>query len=228
MGEMNIWTGPAAGLAVEELETELLLEVLFQRFGHDFRAYDRPQLRRKLAEVARLRGAHTLSGLQEQVLHTLDAGSSVLRARAVPPCGLYDDPAHAARLRAQLAPALRGWPLPRVWLAECAGLGEAWTLAILLAEEGVPERLEIHATLANEELVAEMRAGWLPEAELEQAARRHALADFGPVLRQRTLRLFHDSLARFGLLCLDRPFGLADAHAEDYQAVGDGWYKRVG
>ena len=49
----HAWTGLAAGLAVEELETELLLEALFQRFGHDFRAWDRAALRERLARALR-------------------------------------------------------------------------------------------------------------------------------------------------------------------------------
>jgi chemotaxis protein methyltransferase CheR len=280
---MNAWTGLAAGLAVEDLETELLLEALFQRFGYDFRAYDRPALRRRFAQVMRAREAATLSGLQEKVLHDADAASSVLRALSVTPASLFDNVEFAARMRGVLAPALRGWPVPRVWIAECAGVGEAWTLAIVLAEEGVLGRLDIHATLANEELVAEMQDARIPLAELEAAEARyrasggagsllsyfdvrdgmaqlqaqlrrritwsqyslvtdasfnefqailccHALSDFGPVLRQRVLRLFHDSLARFGVLCLDGPLSVSDTHAGSYQAIeGDRpWYKRVG
>jgi chemotaxis protein methyltransferase CheR len=279
---MAAWTGLAAGLAVEELETELLLEALFQRFGHDFRAYDRPALRHRLLEAMRARGAATLSGLQEQVLHDPAAASALLRMLAPQPVGLFDNPGYAQRLRAVLAPSLRAWPVPRVWVAECAGVGEAWTLAIVLAEEGVLGKLDIHATLANEELVAEMQDAWLPIAELDAARTRHAasggsgplaayfevrdgharllpelrrritwsqyslvtdasfnefqailccgtLSDFGPVLRQRVLRLFHDSLARFGVLCLDRPMAVSDAYASTYQAIeGDrSWYKRV-
>jgi chemotaxis protein methyltransferase CheR len=277
------WTGLAAGLAVEELETELLLEALFQRFGHDFRAYDRAAVRRRLNGALRPCGAATLSGLQERVLHNPASASAVLRALSVAPSGLFDNPGHARRLRTVLAAALRGWPVPKVWLAECAGVGEAWTLAVVLAEEGLLGRLDIHATLANEELVAEMQDAWLPVAEIESAEARHAgsggqaalasyfevrdgrarlqpqlrrhitwsqyslvtdasfnefqailccgvLGDFGPVLRQRVLRLFHDSLARFGVLCLDRPLAVSDAHAGTYQAIeGERpWYKRVG
>jgi chemotaxis protein methyltransferase CheR len=283
MATTQAWTGLAAGLAVEELETELLLEALFRRFGHDFRAWDRTALRARLAQALRAQDVRTLSGLQERVLHDGTAASSLLRALAPVPAALFDDVAHAARLRSVLAPSLRGWPLPRVWIAECAGVGEAWTLAAVLAEEGVMHRLDIHATLANEDLVAEMHDAWLPLAELEAAQVRYAqsggsgalaahfdvkdgvarlrpqlreritwsqyslvtdasfnefqgivcsqaLADFGPVLRQRVLRLFHDSLARFGVLCIDRPLGVADAHAGTYQAIeGDRpWYKRVG
>jgi len=280
---LNAWTGLAAGLAIEELETELLLEALFQRFGYDFRAYDRPALRQKFAQSMRALGVATLSGLQEKVLHEPEAASSVLRTLSVPPAALFDNCSHAGRLRGVLAPALRGWPVPRVWIAEAAGVGEAWTLAIVLAEEGVMGKLDIHATLANEDMVAEIQDAWLPLAEIEAAQQRYqesggagalaswfeikdgmarlqpqlrrritwsqyslvtdasfnefqailccgALSDVGPVLRQRVLRLFHDSLARFGVLCLDRPLSVSDAQAGAYQAIeGDRpWYKRVG
>ena len=279
----NAWTGLAAGLAIEELETELLLEALFQRFGYDFRAYDRPALREKLNQALRDGGAATISGLQEQVLHGAEAASRLLRTLSVAPAPLFGDAGHTARLRGVLAPAMRGWPVPRAWLAECAGVGEAWTLAIVLAEEGVMGKLDIHATVANEELVAQNQDARLPLAELEAARQRHAesggrgdllsffeihegqarlradlrrritwsqyslvtdasfnefqailcrhaLADFGPVLRQRVLRLFHDSLARFGVLCLDGQMSVADAYAGTYQGIQGEWpwYKRVG
>jgi chemotaxis protein methyltransferase CheR len=231
----------------------------------------------------RKQDAATLSGLQEKVLHDPAAASALLRMLSPAPAALFDNPGHTQRLRTVLAPSLRAWPLPRVWIAECAGVGEAWTLAIVLAEEGVLDKLDIHATLANEELLGQEQDAWLPMADLEAAQARHAssggkaalatyfevrdgharlqpqlrrhitwsqyslvtdasfnefqaivcgsaLSDFGPVLRQRVLRLFHDSLARFGVLCLDRPLAVSDAYAGTYQAIeGDRpWYKRVG
>jgi chemotaxis protein methyltransferase CheR len=59
---------------------------------------------------------------------------------------------------------------------------------------------------------------------------RHALADFGPVLRRRVLRLFHDSLARCGVLRLDGQMSVADAYTGTYQAIQceSPWHKRVG
>jgi chemotaxis protein methyltransferase CheR len=283
---MNAWTGLAAGLAIEELETELLLEAIFQRFGYDFRAFDRVAVRTKLSDAMRTLGATTLSGLQEKALHDAGAASSVLRALSVAPGPLFDCVGHATRLRGVLAPSLRGWPIPRVWLAECAGVGEAWTLAIVLAEEGVLGKLDIHATLANEEMVAAMQDAWLPLAELDAARERHqqsggrgdllaffevedrhegqavrlradlrrritwsqyslvtdasfnefqailcchALSDFGPVLRQRVLRLFHDSLAVLGVLGIDRELDDEERQAGHYCRLVDGqsWYKRI-
>jgi chemotaxis protein methyltransferase CheR len=268
--------------ATADLEIELLLEALFQRFGVDLRGYARPVVRRKLFDLMRELKLATVSGLQERVLHQHGAAAVVMRALAVTPAAPFDAPEYTRQLRTVLVPALRASALPRVWLAECAGIGEAWALAILLAETQQDARTEIYATLSNEELLAEMRDATLPADELpgyqadyersggagqltdylEVADGRasllphlrnritwaqyslvtdasfnefeaivccRALPDFGPVLRQRVLRLFHDSLAHFGVLGLDREFTHSDTLAGSYQQLvpGEPWYKRV-
>jgi chemotaxis protein methyltransferase CheR len=272
----------AASLAVEELEIELLLEALTQRHGYDFRDYDRQLVRRKLLGVMDARELKTVSALQERVLHEPGAASAVLRALALAPAALFDNPACARQARELLAANLRSAALPKVWLAECAGVGEAWTLAILLHEEGLLNRTEIFATMANDELLAEVREAGIDAASLAALQEHYlqaggtgelagyfevkdgralllarlrsritwaghnlvtdasfnefqaiiccrALADFGPMLRQRVLRLFHESLARFGVLGIDRELAPGDAHAGAYrQAVPElPWYRRV-
>lgn len=268
--------------AVEELEIALLLDALFQRHGHDFRGYDRALVRRRLCAVVAERGLKALSGLQERVLHESGAVTGVLRALALPPSDMFDDPPRAREAREVLGKSLRSAAVPKVWLAECGGAVQAWTLAILLHEEGVLARTEIFATVASEELVAEMRSASLDAATLPNLQRQYEegggggrladyfevrdgravllpqlrsritwagynlvtdasfnefqaivccrdLADFGPMLRQRALRLFHDSLARFGVLGIDCALGHGDAIAPAYQAIAGqaGWYKRV-
>lgn len=275
-------TGFATLQATEDLEIELLLEALFQRFGFDFRGYDRNLLRRKLLALLRQRGLSTVSALQEKLLHESGAALSVVRALAVPSAPLFDRPDWVRRQRIALGDSLRPTALPRVWLAEPAGVGEAWTLAILLAEEKLYARTQVFATLASDELLAELRDATLPASQLAQwqpqyvesggTARladyfevtngearllprlreritwaqyslvtdasfnefhaivcRQALADFGPLLRQRVLRLFHDSLALFGVMGIDKELGTSDAFAEDYQRLFEdaAWYKRV-
>ncbi|GAB3454882.1 chemotaxis protein CheR [Massilia terrae] len=280
---MTAWASFAAGVAPDELEIELLLEAMYQRFGVDFRGYARPALKRRLTELIRAQGLATISALQERMLHQPGALAVLLRALAVPPAALFDPPQHALLLREVLVPALGVCALPRVWLAECAGIGEAWALAILLAETQLHGRTEIFATVSNEELLAESSEGTLPAQNLAALQQRYecsggrgkladylevsngrasllpqlagritwahyspvtdasfnefqaivcwrALPDFGPVLRQRVLRLFHDSLARFGVLGIDKPLSPSDGMADRYQQLvpGQGWYKRVG
>ena len=268
--------------ALDRLEVDLLLEALYQRFGQDYRAYDRPTVDRKVRVLMQARGLATISALQEQLLHHDGVAQALLRALAVEPVGLFDDPAFVRELRSVLAASLHASPRPKIWLAECAAATEAWALAIVLAEHQLDARAEIYATVANDEMMLEMRDATVPEhaivqwhhlyrngggtgnlatffefadgrARLRAQLRERitwaqyslvtdasfnefqaivcsrALPDFGPALRQRALRLFHDSLARFGVLAIDRQLAPDDAHAACYQAIGAQrhWYKRV-
>ncbi|WP_137174351.1 chemotaxis protein [Massilia sp. HP4] len=279
---MNALTGLPVDTGLAELEIELLLEALYQRFGFDYRSHERAILRRRLQGLARRRALPNLSRLQEQVLHAPGAALEVVRALAVPPAALFDRPDWVRRQRRALADSLRPTALPKVWLPEAAGVGEAWTLAVLLAEEKLYGRTEVFATLASDELLFEAREATLPAAHLLDAQCGYeasggtgrladyfevsdgrarllprlleritwlqyclvtdgsfnefhaivccrALPDFGPVLRQRVLRLFRDSLALFGVLGIDRELVVGDAAAGDYQPLfEDGaWYKRV-
>ena len=267
---------------VEELELELLLEGLYQLHGFDFRGYERPVLRRKCRGVMAQLGLPTLSRLQEQVLHAPAAASMLLRALSVRPATLFDDPQEVALLRTALGLCLHGAALPRIWLADCAGAQQAWTLAILLEQEQLGARTEIYATVGNDELLREAQEAALTLDQLDQlqanylqcggagalhdyfvrdgdhavlapALRRRitwaqyslvtdasfnefqliscrrALPDFAPVLRSRVLRLFHDSLAPFGVLALDRPLPPDDALTRHYQALlpPAPWYRRI-
>ena len=279
---LNAPTDVAADPALEELEIWLLLEALYGRFGLDYRSHDRTLLRRRLQGVVRERALPSLSRLQEDVLHIPGVAAGVVRALAVPPAALFDRPDWARRQRTALGDSLRPTALPKVWLPDVAGVGEAWTLAILLAEEKLYGRTEVFATLASDEQLHAVQDATLPVEQIALAQRGYedsggagrlqeyfevsdgqarllprlreritwaqynlvtdasfnefhaivccrALPDFGPVLRQRVLRLFRDSLALFGVLGIDRELAATDAAVGDYQRLpGDGaWYKRV-
>ncbi|NHZ90467.1 chemotaxis protein [Massilia sp. CCM 8733] len=272
----------AGAPAIEELEIDLLLEGVFQRYGFDFRAYDRPGLKRRVLGLMAERALATVSLLQDRVLHDPAAASTLLRALSVRPALLFDDPEQVRQTREVLAGCLRASALPKVWLAECAHAEEAWSLAILLAEQQMHHRTEIFATVANEELLAEALEASIPMERMAQYQENYlksggtahladffevrgkravllpalrsritwaqynlvtdasfnefqlilcprALADFGPLLRQRALRLFHDSLALFGVLGIDRELAPGDTLATSYQPVfaHQAWYKRV-
>jgi chemotaxis protein methyltransferase CheR len=273
---------PAKQANLAAVETALLLEAVFQRFGHDYRAHDHATIARKLRVLMAARALSTVSALQEQVLHVDGVAQLLLRALAVEPVGLFDDPAFVRELRSVLAASLHTSPRPKIWLAECGAATEAWALAIVLAEQQLDARAEIYATVADEALLIEMREATVPEHAVVQwhhlyrqgggcgnlaeffefadgRARLRAqlraritwfhyslatdasfnefqaivcsitLPDLGPALRQRALGLFHDSLARFGVLAIDRQLLPGDAYAHCYQPIGAQrhWYKRV-
>ena len=160
--------------SVEELELELLLEAVFQCHGYDYRGYQRDIVRGQVQAVMKQLGTPTISALQSRVLHEPDACGALLRQLYVRPALMFDDAAEVALLRMSLGVSLHGAPLPRVWLADCAGAQQAWTLAILLEQEQLGERTEIHATVSSDVLLADVRDASLPMSRLGELQENYA------------------------------------------------------
>jgi len=152
--------------SVEQLELELLLEALFQCYGFDFRGYDRDVVARKALALQAELGLTTLSALQSRILHDYEAYSAMLRALYVAPALMFDNALEVSMLRLSLGACLYGAALPRIWLADCAGAQQAWTLAILLEQEQLAPRTEIYATVASDTMLAEVQQASLPMARL--------------------------------------------------------------
>ena len=64
---------------------------------------------------------------------------------------MFRDPSYFKALREQVVPYLRTYPSIKLWVAGCATGEEAYSLAILLDEEGLLERTLIYATDINPE-----------------------------------------------------------------------------
>jgi chemotaxis protein methyltransferase CheR len=149
----------ADGRSVEDLEIDLLLEGVFQRFGHDFRGYRRGPLAQKLRQLMHGLGLRTILSLLDRVVHDEAVAEALLHTLCTPPAGLFDDPERYLALREAVGPWLRSSPSPKVWIAECASVEEAGSLAILLAEEQLYSKTRIFATVANEAVLHEARKG---------------------------------------------------------------------
>lgn len=160
--------------SVEELELELLLEAMFQCHGYDYRGYQRDVVRRQVQATMKQLETPTISALQDRVLHDPQACGALLRQLYVEPALMFDDAAEVALLRMSLGASLHGTPLPRVWLADCAGAQQAWTLAILLEQEQLGERTEIYATVSSDVLLAEALDASLPMNRLGELQENYA------------------------------------------------------
>jgi chemotaxis protein methyltransferase CheR len=245
-----------SGPALEELEIDLLLEGIFQLFGHDFRGYQRAPLKRKLHDLMQCGGLNTISALQDKVLHDPSASEALLCALSARPAGLFDDPEHFRALRETMGPWLRSSPSPKVWIAECASnetvLLEAGSGSFPLDRIGEYEenyrRSGGKRALADYCVESEGRMRFSPDLmthitwaqynlatdasfnEFDLIVCRNVLADFGTALRRRTMQLFHESLSLFGLLSVDERSALAiEPFVSYFQSIctENGVYRRV-
>jgi chemotaxis protein methyltransferase CheR len=153
--------------SVEALELDLLLEGVFRRYGYDFRDYARTSMRRRVAGIVKAEGVPTLSALQDRVLHDPAAWERFLKGISVNVSAMFRDPRFFLAFRQHAVPLLRTYPFIRIWQAGCSLGEEAYSLAIVLQEEGLYERSLIYATDINDAMLRQAREGIYP-AELMQ------------------------------------------------------------
>jgi chemotaxis protein methyltransferase CheR len=240
---------------LEEIELGLLLEGIYRRYGFDFREYAPASLRRRVRR--RMHGEHveSLSALQELVLHDPAVMERLLLDLSINVTAMFRDPGFFLSFRENVVPLLRTYPFARIWVAGCSTGEEVYSVAIVLHEEGLAERVRIYATDINEAVLERARLGVFPLDKMReytqnyiraggttsfseyyvarydgaQFARslvenvvfaQHNLASdaafnefhviicrnvmiyFDKPLQEHVHRLFHDSLATFGVLAL--------------------------
>ena len=142
-----------------EIELGLLLDAIFQTYHYDFRGYAQASLQRRIRSALSHFGCDTISRLQERVLREPKLFSDLLRFLTVQVSDLFRDPSYYRSLREKVVPYLRTYPSLKVWVAGCATGEEAYSLAILLSEEGLLERTLIYATDINPESLRAAEAG---------------------------------------------------------------------
>ena len=154
--------------SLEDLEITLLLEAIYQRFGDDFRGYQKEAVRRKLHGFMLAHNLATISCVQDAVLHDPSYIDALLCTLDSHPAGLFDHPKHMKELRTVLIPWLRSCPAPKIWIAECSSAEDVFATAIILMEEGVYHKTRIFATGANATLLSDAREAKFPLEKIAQ------------------------------------------------------------
>jgi chemotaxis protein methyltransferase CheR len=142
-----------------EIELRLLLEAIYLRYHYDFRHYAAASLKRRLAQAMSRLGCRSLSELQERILHENGAFGELLPFLTVTVSEMFRDPSFFGALREKVVPFLGTYPSFKVWIAGCGTGEEAYSLAILLREEGLLERTLIYATDISGEALRQAEAG---------------------------------------------------------------------
>ncbi|WP_296600047.1 CheR family methyltransferase [Phenylobacterium sp.] len=185
---------------LEDIEIQLLLEALYQRFHYDFRNYARASIKRRLTQARLQMGFPSISALQDGLLHQPEMLSRLLGYLTVQVSEMFRDPAYFRALREKVAPHLRTYPSLKVWVAGCSHGEELYSLAILFREEGLEERTIFYATDINPVALQAAEAGVYPLDRLRKFTENHQksggksslsdyyTADYGRAMFDKTLR----------------------------------------
>jgi chemotaxis protein methyltransferase CheR len=142
-----------------EIELQLLLDAIYLKYHYDFRGYAQASLKRRLRTALERFSCSTLSQLQERMLRDATVFQALLDLLTVPVSEMFRDPRYFLTIRQMVVPVLKTYPSLKIWVAGCSTGEEAYSLAILLREEGLLERTLIYATDINAQTLAKAEAG---------------------------------------------------------------------
>jgi chemotaxis protein methyltransferase CheR len=142
-----------------DIEFKLLIDAIYHMYHYDFRNYSTASLRRRLRAAMTRFGCNTLSQLQDKVVHDAAVFPALLDFLTVQVSEMFRDPGYFLALREQVVPLLRTYPSLKVWVAGCSAGEEAYSLAILLQEEGLLSKTLIYATDINSGMLQKAAAG---------------------------------------------------------------------
>jgi chemotaxis protein methyltransferase CheR len=146
-------------LSTRDVELGLLLDAIYLTYHYDFRSYSEASVKRRVRAALVHFRCETISRLQERVLREPQLFAELLRFLTVQVSDMFRDPTYYLALREKVVPYLKTYASLKIWVAGCSLGEEAYSLAIVLHEEGLLERTLIYATDINPESLRTAEAG---------------------------------------------------------------------
>lgn len=104
-------------------------------------------------------GINSVSQLQHKVLNDKAFAARFLQDLSITVTEMFRDPAFYRSLRENVIPVLKTYPFIKIWHAGCATGEEAYSMAIILKEEGLYDRTTIYATDFNQQALNQAKLG---------------------------------------------------------------------
>jgi len=163
-------------LDTETIELNLLLEGIWLKYGYDLRSYSRASVKRRLQQCLCAAGMDRFSELLPRVLHDEAFFDSMLKNLSVTVTEMFRDPSFFRDIREHVVKALRTYPSLKIWHAGCATGEEAYSMAILLKEEGLLNRTRLYATDFNKQSLDVAKSGIYSLEHLQQYTSNYVAA----------------------------------------------------
>ena len=167
LGEHIIATPPDTTQSAERAVREVL-DILLVRTGHDFRHYKRATVLRRIERRMQVNLLQDLQGYRDYLRQEPGEAAALLDDMLIGVTNFFRDREAFEALEREVVPRLfEGTESsPRVWVPGCSSGEEAYSLAILLADQAEAQPFQIFASDIDETSIARGRAGVYPEAIL--------------------------------------------------------------
>ena len=144
---------------LEKIEIELVLRAVSDSSGYDLSNYAKASLRRRLHDFRIEEGLDNLSEIIPLIIHDEKALKKLIYKISVTVTEMFRDPHVFKVLREDVLSYLKTYPFVRIWVAGCSTGEEVYSLAVMLAEEGLYDKCQIYATDLNDAALSMAREG---------------------------------------------------------------------
>lgn len=158
------------------IELQLLLEAIFLRYGYDFRNYSKAHIKRRVLHRLGTSQLSTVTQLLDKVLRDRVFFREFLDDLSINVTEMFRDPEFYKSLRENIIPKLQTYAYFKIWHAGCSTGEEAYSLAILLKEEGLLDRCQVYATDFNQKVLEIAKEGVYHKDDIEQYERNYLLS----------------------------------------------------
>jgi len=174
-------------IETQNIELQLLLQAIYLKYGYDFRNYSKASLKRRINHRLIKEGLENLSAMQHKLLYDVHFFDRLLLDMSINVTEMFRDPSFYLALRKYVIPKLKQHSFIKIWHAGCSSGEEAYSMAIILKEEGLYDNTQIYATDMNEVILKQAKEGIFKINKLKQYTANYQ--------KIRRLRIF------FRLLC---------------------------
>lgn len=157
----------------KEQNVLLLMKDVHEKYGYDFSQYALASLIRRVERIIQLEKVPTFAELRCKVLNDPLFFEYFLEEVTVNVTEMFRDPEFFRVLREKVIPLISTYPVIRIWHAGCSSGEEAFSVAIILKEEGLLERSLIYATDLNQKVIEQAQEGILPLDQMKAYTRNY-------------------------------------------------------
>lgn len=170
---------------LEAFEIDCLLGAILLRYGYDFRNYAQASLKRRIHNRLALSNMEHVSEMIPRILYDENYFSEFLCDMSITVTEMFRNPEVFKFIREQVVDKLRTYSRINIWNVGCATGEEAYSMAIILAEEGLLNNTQIYATDYDNQSLAVAKTGIYPANVMQQytqnylkAGGRHSFSDY--------------------------------------------------
>lgn len=143
----------------EDIEIQLLFQGIYLKYGYDFRNYSSTHMKRRVLRRMSIAGLDKISEMQYNLLYDKKFFEILLSDLSINFTEMFRDPSFYKAFRKNVIPILKTYPFVRIWHAGCSTGEEVYSMAILLKEEGLYEKVQIYATDFNIKALEKAKKG---------------------------------------------------------------------